>query len=147
MYQFVKLSLLFVLVISCGLVDTQESLEKLESGRAYISYNGIISNNGSLQASFTMVNDSAETIQYFAYASAQPHYSTEVLTDSGWVYLFWNWCGTGAEYFSLESGSSFEFTTNLPYESCTWRVMINVSGQEGANAHFVRSEGIEYMAP
>jgi len=147
MYRFVVLFLLSLLFISCGIVDTKEPRETLEIGQPYIIYNGIVSNNGSSQASFTMVNDSTETIQYFAYTPAEPHYSAEVLTDSGWVYLFWNWCGTGAEYFSLESDSSFEFTTNLPYESCTWRVMINVSDQEGTNTYFVRSEGLEYMAP
>lgn len=148
MQRLLIISCLTLIMLSCGVVDTQETLKKeIAEGTPYVTYNGIVSEDGNSQASFTMVNDSTETIQYFAYSATAPHYSTEVLSDTGWVYLLWNWCGTGADYISLEPGSSFDFVTQLPYEDCSWRVLISVANLDYSNSYILRSEAIEYSAP
>lgn len=98
-------------------------------------------------ASFTMVNDSPESIKYFAYDATSPHYSTEALADTGWAYLMWNWCGTGAEYFNLGTDLSFNFLVMLPNENCTWRVILNTTDMDDSNYRILRSESIEYSTP
>ena len=138
--------ILFVLVIvSCDVFEPEEALK--QEGTIHLQYDGIVSTQSGDKAAFTLVNDSTAGIQYFAYDATSPHYSTEALADTGWAYLNWNWCGTGAEYFELESGTSIQFYTSLPYESCTWRVMLSLAPMDLTSSRILRSDEITYSAP
>jgi len=133
----------FLLLLSCESVETDMYMEYDGYPNVRIEYNGITSNSDILQASFTLVNDSTASLQYYAYDIDSPHYSTEVLSDSGWVYLFWNWCGTGADWYPLEAGTSIDFNTTLPSHSCTWRVVLSIVGEP----FVLYSNGIQFTAP
>jgi len=131
-----------VTLISCNLFGPEKTQENEGVDAVRIEYLGSSTSGNTDLATFKLVNDSTSSIQYFAYDITSLHYSTEVLTDTGWVYLFWNWCGTGAEYFELEAGSSVEFQTFLPDSSCTWRVLTSISDMTGSNGYILRSESL-----
>lgn len=137
---------LFTLV-SCHVFGPEDEKKREGVNAVRIEYLGETSGTYADLASFNLVNDSTASIQYFAYDKISPHYSTEALTDTGWVYLFWNWCGTGAEYFELEAGASVEFTTLLPDTSCTWRVLVSVTDMSLTNGYILRSENLEFTRP
>ncbi len=147
-YMLVLLtSLLFTGLLACESVEDERLFENSPRSALQISYNGIQTEQGVSLASFTLINDSTESIQYFAYSQALPHYSTEELSDSGWVYLFWNWCGTGADWHLLDPGSMIEFTTPLPDHDCTWRVVLSVV-DPGYNTGFsLYSQGLQFTKP
>jgi len=142
----VVLLILGVLTACNSVYDpTFEDTKILHSPR--IVYEGIQSEAGFSSANFTLRNDSTESITYFAYSENALHYSSEVLSDTGWVYLLWNWCGTGAEYLPLEAKAEVEFGTSLPPYSCTWRVLVTISGDEQEWAQLLYSEPLEYVKP
>ena len=142
-----SLPLLFMLL--CTLVACSNPGEPLiddtvESGKVQILYRGITQDIDGTWAEFTLVNDSTELLSYFAYDANHPHYSTEMLSDSGWTWLFWNWCGTGAEYFPLESGGRVDFKTSLPHIDCTWRVLVGATCNPDSGSFMLRSRSIDY---
>jgi len=143
------LSILWVLVLiwNCDAVDPDEAMRLEDPGAVRIIYNGLSQEGDASLASFTIVNDSTESIQYFAYDSHSMHYSTETLTDTGWVYLSWNWCGTGASYFTLEPEDKVDFYTSLPNTSCTWRVVLSIADLELSTSYLLWSESLLYIAP
>ncbi len=134
---FLSISILF----SCDTVNSNES------GTLHIKYIGIEKVEYGTVAAFLLVNDTTETINYLAYGEENPHYSTEVLTDSGWTYLMWNWCGTGTSPVHFEPGSKMKFTTALPRYDCTWRVILSVSVVSSDKFYTLKSENIEYSDP
>jgi len=138
---------IFILIWNCEAVDSEDAIAQQELGAVRILYNGLIHEGDQSLASFSIVNDSTESIQYFAYDLYSMHYSTEMHTDTGWVYLAWNWCGTGASYFPLEPDAQVEFKTGLPLNSCTWRVLLNISEMDLTSSHMIRSESLQYLAP
>lgn len=141
------ISVILVSLISCDLFGPEENLGNEVLDAVRIEYLGSTSSSYADLATFKLVNDSTSSIQYFAYDVSSLHYSTEVLTDTGWVYLFWNWCGTGAEYFELEAGTSIDFKTFLPDTSCTWRLLVSVSDMTGSNGYILYSENLDYSSP
>ncbi|NQV50590.1 MAG: hypothetical protein HQ507_08835 [Candidatus Marinimicrobia bacterium] len=139
--------IILTLIWNCEVVEPNEAITAKDTDAIRINYNGITQDEGQSLASFSIVNDSTESIQYFGYDPQSMHYSTEMLTDTGWVYLSWNWCGTGASYYPLEPDSQIEFRTGLPSNSCTWRVLLNISDMELTTSHMLKSESIQYFAP
>lgn len=137
------------LLIECDSVTPKKLIgnDNPDYGTVHIVYNGITSEDHQSVASFSLINDSTEAIQYFAYSKHSLHYSTEVLTDTGWVYLMWNWCGTGASYYVLEVDSSVQFCTVLPQDNCTWRVLVDITDMEYENHYTLRSEEIDFSVP
>ena len=135
--------ILFPLFIAC---DPLEDLThpQFKEGRVQVLYEGITTTGGGERAEFSLINDSTTTVEYFAYSVDQPHYSTEMLSDTGWVYLFWNWCGTGASNLELPADSSQTFYASLPYESCTWRMMISIWDPGAESGYILYSEPIIY---
>ncbi len=146
---FLLTLLISLCCIACESSDGENVFgnQVFESGRVQLFYEGIQFSDSNEVASFILLNDSTVDVQYFAYSQTSLHYSTEVLSDTGWVYLFWNWCGTGAEYHVLESGSSTRFETHLPQEDCTWRVLVNIADMEHTMSYTLRSAGIEFTVP
>ena len=139
--QTIMLFLSISYLLSCNTVENNEY------GKVHIKYMGTEeSPNGSV-AAFQLVNDTTETIHYLAYGEGNPHYSTEVLTDSGWTYLMWNWCGTGTSPVDFEPGAKMKFTTALPMYDCTWRVILSVSIVSSDKFYTLKSEKIEYSVP
>lgn len=116
-------------------------------GRVQILYKGITTEDSIEWANFTLLNDSTVDISYFAYNANHPHYSTQMLSDTGWVWLMWNWCGTGASYLPLESGTSMDFRTGLPHLDCTWRVILGIHCDSGSNDFILGSDPIPYTTP
>jgi hypothetical protein len=136
-----------MLIWNCEAVDSEDPISLQEPGAVRIVYNGINQNGDQSLASFSIINDSTGSLQYFAYDFQSMHYSTEMQTDTGWVYLAWNWCGTGASYFPLEPQSQVEFHTGLPANSCTWRVLLSIADMDFTTSAILRSESIQYEAP
>ena len=145
-YLILPALLLFAMVYSCEAPE-DEKLTNHSDELIRIDFLAVESTDQGDIASFLLVNDSTASVQYFAYDQTFPHYSTEVQNDTGWTYLFWNWCGTGADYWPLEPGAQVEFTTMLPQESCTWRVRLGVSDTELSTSYTLYSESIEYITP
>ena len=146
----IKVGVLFISAVvlwNCEAVAPDESLTLDDPGVIRIIYNGLSQDGERSQASFTLVNDSTESIQYFAYDPVSMHYSTEALADTGWAYLAWNWCGTGADYQPLEAGNQVDFFTDLPATSCTWRVVLNIADMDLTTSYMLRSESLLYIAP
>ena len=137
------LTMMLLLFLSCEAPSSEAAEELFEPGRIQILYQGVTQTDPP-QAHFLLYNDSTVTIQYFAYDVEDLHYSTETLTDTGWAYLMWNWCGTGAEYFDLRPQESIHFQTALPQESCTWRVLASITIPEQEYYGRLYSEALEY---
>jgi hypothetical protein len=116
-------------------------------GTIQLVYKGVSTEESVTAANFTLHNDSTGTIHYFAYDENNLHYSSEVLSDTGWAYLFWNFCGTGAEYLPLEPTQEVSFRTSLPPNSCTWRLLVNISDDSQEWGQLRRSAPIEFVKP
>lgn len=136
--------LIFIGLIASCIEPGSSGNDPIEPGSVQILYRGIVDEGDQSWAMFTLTNDSTEDIEYFAYSAMQPHFSTEMLSDSGWTWLFWNWCGTGASYFPLKSGSSMDFKTGLPHLDCTWRVVLSASCDPDEGGFIVSSRPIDY---
>ena len=113
---------LLVLMVSCEINNPEENLTGEGAGTIRLEYQGLEWAEGGFMPSFSLVNDSTETIQYYGYGETYPLYSAEALADTGWTNLMWGWCGTGAEFYSLEPSSSIQFLGMLPSYSCTWQI-------------------------
>ena len=134
----------FLPLISLSFLFSCDTLESNESGTVKIIYSGIEeSQNGSV-AAFLLVNDTTETVQFWAYGEEAPLFSTEVLSDTGWTYLMYNWCGTGSSPIELDPGSKTKFTTSLPHYDCTWRVILGISVANSDKYYNVKSNEIEF---
>ena len=133
--------------MACDTIEPDENLEQERLESIHLDYEGIVQLEWGQAASFNLVNDSTETIQYFAYSEDSPLYNAEVLADTGWTILWWGWCGTGAEYFDLEPGSEVAFYSMLPPTSTTWRLLLSVADPGEENYQWIRSENIHYTVP
>lgn len=136
--------LFLLIIVACSDPVDDRDGDPLEPGRVQILYKGIVNDDGTSWAMFTLVNDSTEDLEYFAYNAAQPHYSTEMLSDTGWTWLMWNWCGTGASYHTLGSGEEVDFKTGLPHLDCTWRVILSATCDPETSGFIVRSRAIDF---
>ena len=137
--NFILLFTFLLLVCSCDAVESNES------GTLHIKYTGVEEGEYGTVATFLMGNDTTETISYLAYGEESPHYSTEVLTDSGWTYLMWNWCGTGTTPVDLKPGAKTKFTTALPDYECTWRVVLGISVVGSDKYYTLKSDKIDHL--
>ncbi len=147
-FKIIILAFMVSLVfLNCEAVAPDESLFLEDPEPVRIIYNGLAQEQNASLASFTLVNDSADSLQYFGYDQQSMHYSTEALADTGWTYLFWNWCGTGADYHILEPDNQVDFYTSLPNQSCTWRVVLSISDMDSSNTYLLKSESLLYIAP
>ena len=144
MMQISKVLVVMVLLVSCGINNPEEKLEGERSGTVFLEYNGMVSTRGGDVPSFTLMNDSTETIQYFGYSKIYPLFNAEAHTDTGWTHLMWGWCGTGAEYFNLDPDSSISFMGFSPNYSCTWRLVLDIVEIDSVNFRQIRSENIIY---
>lgn len=142
-----KVFLILALLVSCGVVDNDEQLTQQETELLYIDYLGIVSVDGGNAASFSLVNDSTDAIQFFGYSESFPLYNAETLSDTGWTNMMWGWCGTGAEFQVLEPDSSIHFLTVLPNSSVTWRLVLDISDMDSVHPRRLRSENINYTSP
>jgi len=143
------LLMITVALTSCGIVDPgkhqgRQPSEQTENESVHLDYNGIIATDEGSLASFTLVNDSTHTIQYFAYSESTILYNEEALTDTGWTNLMWGWCGTGAEYYPLQPGESIDFEAFLPLSSCTWQLVLEITGTNLEYIGQIRSKNIIY---
>ncbi len=138
---------LMALLVSCGVVENDTPLSQNDQGTIYIDYLGIVPVEGGTAAAFVLVNDSTEAIQFFGYSEDYPLYNAEALSDTGWTSLMWGWCGTGAEFYTVESNSRVEFLANKPTSSCTWRLVLDITHMDSVNFRRLYSENIFYEAP
>ena len=146
MIQLLKTMLILVFLVSCGIMDTDENYEQENGVSIHLKYNGLVSVRGGYASSFSLVNDSTDAVQYFAYSKSQPFYNAEALSDTGWTNLTWGWCGTGAELYALEPDSSVDFLATLPTSSCTWRLVLDITDTGYEYTQRIRSENIIYTA-
>jgi len=144
MIQIGNIVVIMVLLISCGVTDPDDTLEADPSGTIYIEYNGMVATESSLTPSFSLVNDSTVTIQYFGYSKINPLFNAEAKTDTGWTHLMWGWCGTGADYFALDPDSSVTFLGLLPSYSCTYRLVLDIIELDTSTSRQIRSESIDF---
>ncbi len=147
MMNLMKVLVLVVFLVSCGILDPDENLKGKDEGAIRLDYLGLEWAEGGFVPSFSLVNDSIEAIQYFGYAQSNPLFSAEALTDTGWTNLMWGWCGTGAEFYPLEPGSSIQFLGITPSNSCTWRLVLYITEMDSVTSHMIRSENIIYTIP
>ena len=145
----IRTLMILLFLISCGINDPDKDLEQngidLEDMESvHIDYNGIIPTESGQIASFTIVNDSTQSIQYFGYSETNLLYNEEALADTGWTSLMWGWCGTGAAYYVLEPDSSRDFEAFLPLNSCTWRLVLEITDVNMENTRLLRSEPIQF---
>jgi len=147
MMQLSKVFVVMVLLVSCGINDPEGNLEGERLGTVYMEYNGMVWVEGGFAPNFSLVNDSSATIHYYRLSETQPVFNAEARTDTGWTSLMWGWRGTGVEYFSLNPDSSISFRVFLPYYSCTWRLVLDITELDSVSSHRLYSENIVYTLP
>ncbi len=135
---------IFLLFLSISILYSCDTVQSNSSGTLQIRYTGIEESDHGSVAAFLLVNDTTETVVFSAYEGGTPHYSAEVLTDTGWTYLMWNWCATGTSPTELKPGSKKKFTTSLPTYDCTWRVILDISVAESEKYYTLKSDVIEF---
>jgi len=145
--QLSKVFVVMVLLVSCGINDPDGNIEGERLGTVYMEYNEMVWAEGGFVPRFSLVNDSSATIQYFGYSKTYPLFNAEALSDTGWTNLMWGWCGTGVEYFSLNPDSSISFSFFLPYYSCTWRLVLDITELVSVSSRRLYSENIVYTLP
>ena len=147
MRLLLKVMAVLTFLVSCGIMDSDENLQREERSAIRLDYNGMVWAERGYAPRFSLVNDSTETVWYFAYGREDPFYNAEALSDTGWTNLMCGWCGTGAEFFALEPDSSVDFLTMLPTASCTWRLVLDITDTSYEHTHRIRSESIIYTIP
>ena len=73
---------------------------------------------------FRVINNRDKTLWYSGYQEGSPIYTTQVLSDTGWVYSGQGWCGTGLTMIEFSPGSSFTISVIKPESIRVWRVGI-----------------------
>jgi hypothetical protein len=58
------------------------------------------------QANLLLTNTTETPVYYLGFGKEHPLKKVEVLTDTGWCAVLWDWCGTGAELQEVPSHSS-----------------------------------------
>lgn len=144
MFNYKNVLNIILFFISLSISISCDSVESNETGTVQILYNGIEKGEYGKAASFLLINDSTEIIEFWGYDEKSPLYSSEVLTDTGWTYLMWNWCGTGASPVKFSPGDRIKFITPLPNIDCTWRVILGVKVAESEEYYTVKSKEIVY---
>ncbi|NQT64507.1 MAG: hypothetical protein HQ556_16210 [Candidatus Marinimicrobia bacterium] len=145
--KMLKVLVALIFLVSCELTGPDENLMNEGEGTIRLEYRGLEWAEGGFMPSFSLVNDSTETIQYFGYGVSYPLYNAEALADTGWTDLMWGWCGTGAEFYPLEPDSSIQFLGMLPSYSCTWRLVLYITEMDSVSSRILRSENIIYTLP
>ena len=132
-------------LMACQDVEDTDLQTDLTAGRVQVLYTGVTQMNDTPLATFTVVNDSTDTLWYWGYAPESLLYGGECWSDTGWTSLFWGWCGTGTLPYDLPPQSQLAITTLMPDTACTWRLILNFHMNLTMDPLLVRSAPIEYQ--
>jgi hypothetical protein len=81
---------------------------------------------------FTISNDSDETIAYEGYFSDEPQYFTSDFVDGAWLPRTNLWCGTGMEGHLLKPGEEVTFSFQLHQKNS--QIFVIFRGSAGASS-------------
>lgn len=79
------------------------------------------------QASLTLINSTDAPLYYFGFGQANPLKTVEVLTDTGWAAIIWDWCGTGAELQQVKPHSVAEIFAPALRHNVKTRVTFSIA--------------------
>jgi hypothetical protein len=81
------------------------------------------------QATLILINSTDAPVSYLGFGQAHPLKTVEVLTDTGWSAILWDWCGTGAETQLVQPHSSVEIIAPVIRRNVTTRVTFGIIQQ------------------
>lgn len=78
------------------------------------------------QATLVLINSTNAPVSYLGFGQAHPLKTVEVLSDTGWTAVLWDWCGTGAELQTVQPYSSVEIIAPAIRRHATTRVKFSI---------------------
>ena len=120
MRRMIFFSILFFSLISC-LRDTNPINSTVDNDGIIINSTGQ-SQDGIYK--FKISNTQESSVWYLGYQEHSPIYTTQVLSDTGWVYSGLGWCGTGLMKIEFNPGDSFMIDVKKPDTNRPWRAGI-----------------------
>lgn len=79
------------------------------------------------QVTLILTNSTDAPVSYLGFGQAHPLKTVEVLTDTGWSAVLWDWCGTGAEMQVVQPYSSVEIVAPAIRRTITTRVKFGIT--------------------
>lgn len=95
------------------------------------------------EAELKLSNTTDNSILYLGYSKSTPLKRVEVLTDTGWATVAWDWCATGANRQEVKPNESVIVYAPVLRRNVTTRVLIGYHVQsEGEYVNLISNEFI-----
>lgn len=97
------------------------------------------------QANLLLSNTTDTPVYYLGFGKEHPLKKVEVLTDTGWCTVMWDWCGTGAELQQIPSHSSAVILAPAPQRNVKTRVTFSITHSPEGEYSILTSD--EFVVP
>lgn len=136
--------LLFVLLVNVFIFTSgcSEPTDPSASGNSITLTYASVDNQ---QATLTLSNSTDAPVYYFGFGQANPLKTVEVLTDTGWSAIIWDWCGTGAELQQVKPHSAAEILAPALRRNVKTRVTFSIAQSPEEEYHTLSSN--EFVIP
>ncbi len=118
MTKYIYLLLVTIFLFSCknGVAPTSDSIQIMPTGKI----------EGE-KFEFVVRNNSSSPVWYNGYGKGSPIYITSVLSDTGWAFSSYAWCGTGVMDVKFEPNEAFKIAISKPNNNKDWNKKWRVS--------------------
>ncbi len=99
--------------------------------------------NSEFDAKLLLKNNTTESLFYWGFTKSSPLKTVEVLSDTGWTVVAWDWCGTGAEQQEVQSNESVIIFS--PFIRKNVKTRMAFSYRTEANQEFIKLTSSEYI--
>ncbi len=90
-----------------------------------------------------LTNNSPNSVVYFGFSKSSPLKTVEILSDTGWSVVVWDWCGTGAERQEVKPNESAIILAPIIRKHVKTRVAFGYRSAE--NSEFTKLVSSEYI--
>lgn len=92
-----------------------------------------------------LVNRTLDTLYYWGFSKSSPLKRIEILTDTGWSVLLWDWCATGAEQQAVSPMGAAIIDAPLLQHKTSTRLIMHYSRNYNGELRELKSQ--EYIIP
>lgn len=99
--------------------------------------------HSEFDAKLLLKNNTTESLLYWGFSKSSPLKTVEVLSDTGWAVVVWDWCGTGAEQQEVKPNESVIIFAPIVKKNVTTRMAF--SYRTPSNQEFIKLTSSEYI--
>ncbi len=92
-----------------------------------------------------LTNNTTESVLYLGFSKSSPLKTVEVLSDTGWTVVIWDWCATGADRHEVKPNESAIILGPIIRKQVKTRISFGY--QSTKNGDFRKLTSEEYIIP